>query len=265
MTDTSPVAVVVSTDDRGVARVTMARPEIHNAFDDKLIAELTRIFRALDADPAVRVVVLAAEGKSFSAGADLNWMRRMAGYGREENLTDAGALGAMVRALNDLSKPTLALVQGAAYGGGVGLVAACDIAIATPRAKFALTEVKLGIIPAVISPYVINAVGLRWARRLFVTAEAIDADRAREIGLIHEVVAAEELEAAGERLVQLMLANGPEAMAAAKDLAFAVAGRPIDDALVADTAARIADRRASDEGREGLTAFLEKRTPSWRG
>ena len=184
MTDTSPVAVVVSTDDRGVARVTMARPEIHNAFDDKLIAELTRIFRALDADPAVRVVVLAAEGKSFSAGADLNWMRRMAGYGREENLTDAGALGAMVRALNDLSKPTLALVQGAAYGGGVGLVAACDIAIATPRAKFALTEVKLGIIPAVISPYVINAIGLRWARRLFVTAEAIDADRAREIGLI---------------------------------------------------------------------------------
>lgn len=175
----SDAVVLTDIDARGVARVTLNRPSVHNAFDDALIAELTEIFERLAKDDKVRAVVLASNGKSFSAGADLNWMKRMAGYSFEENLVDARGLGQMVRTLNDMPKPTIALVQGAAFGGGVGLVAACDIAIAAERAKFALTEVKLGIIPAVISPYVVEAIGPRWARRLFLTAERIDAAKGR--------------------------------------------------------------------------------------
>lgn len=260
----SEALVLTDIDARGVARVTLNRPSVHNAFDDALIAELTEIFEGLGRNDTVRAVVLASNGKSFSAGADLNWMKRMAGYSYDENLVDARGLGQMMRTLNDLPKPTVALVQGAAFGGGVGLVAACDIAIAAERAKFALTEVKLGIIPAVISPYVVAAVGSRWARRLFLTAERFNAVQAREIGLVHECVGEDELEAALERVLEPLLANGPTAMAAAKDLVFAVAHKAADGGIVEETARRIAVQRATDEGREGVSAFLEKREPSWR-
>jgi methylglutaconyl-CoA hydratase len=250
-------------DERGVATVTLARPEIHNAFDDALIAALTAALDGLAADERVRVVLLAAEGKSFSAGADLGWMQRTATYSDEENLRDALALARLMRTLHGLPKPTIALVQGAAFGGGVGLVACCDLALATPRASFSLSEVKLGLIPGAISPYVVEAIGPRAARRYFLTAERFDAAEARRIGLVHEVVEEGTLEAAAERLASTLLGNGPRALAAAKALVARVAGAPIDDALVADTAGRIAAARASDEGREGLAAFLEKRTPAW--
>jgi methylglutaconyl-CoA hydratase len=260
----SEPTILTNIDNRGVATLTMNRPELHNAFDDSLIAELTDALRELDEDPDVRVVVLAASGKSFSAGADLNWMRRMADYSYEQNLADAEGLAELMRTLDTLSKPTIALVQGAAYGGGVGLVACCDIAIATVRASFCLSEVKLGLIPAVISPYVIAAVGSRSARRYFLSAESFDAGEAYLLGLVHQVVADErELAAASDRMTAQLLANGPAAMAAAKVLIAAVAGRQVDDALIADTAGRIADQRSSLEGREGLSAFLEKRKPSW--
>jgi methylglutaconyl-CoA hydratase len=242
----------------------MNRPELHNAFDDAVISDLTDALRQLDDDPDVRVVVLAASGRSFSSGADLNWMRRMADYSREQNLADAEGLAELMRTLDTLSKPTIALVQGAAYGGGVGLVACCDIAIATGRASFCLSEVKLGLLPAVISPYVVAAIGSRAARRYFLSAETFDAGEAFRLGLVHQVVAdGEELAAAAEHVVARLLANGPGAMAAAKNLIAAVAGRHVDDALIADTAGRIADQRSSPEGREGLSAFLEKRKPSW--
>ncbi len=250
-------------DEAGVARVTLNRPEVHNAFNDDLIAELTAALVRLEQDPAVRAVVLAAAGKSFSAGADLNWMKRMAGYSEEENRADARGLAGLMRSLNELAKPTVALVQGAAYGGGVGLVACCDIAIAATRASFCLSEVKLGLIPAVISPYVIAAIGERAARRYFVTAERFDAETALRLGLVQEVVAPEELEAAGRRVLEALLAGGPEAQAAAKRLVRDMAGRPIDDALVEETAKRIAEVRAGDEAREGISAFLEKRRPSF--
>lgn len=256
--------ILTHIDDRGRATLTMNRPELHNAFDDAVISELTDALRQLDDDPDVRVVILAASGRSFSSGADLNWMRRMADYSREQNLADAEGLAELMRTLDTLSKPTIALVQGAAYGGGVGLVACCDIAIATGRASFCLSEVKLGLIPAVISPYVVAAIGSRAARRYFLSAETFDAGEAHRLGLVHQVVADEqELDTAAERMVARLLANGPGAMAAAKDLIAAVAGRHVDDALIADTAGRIADQRSSREGREGLSAFLEKRKPSW--
>jgi methylglutaconyl-CoA hydratase len=207
---------------------------------------------------------LSASGKSFSAGADLNWMRRMADYSLQQNLADARGLAELMRTLNTLSKPTIALVQGAAYGGGVGLVACCDIAIASSRATFCLSEVKLGLIPAVISPYLVAAIGSRPCRRYFLSAEPFDAWEAHRLGLIHEVV--EDHAALKERsefFADQLLKNGPCAMASAKRLIAAVGGRLIDDALIADTAARIADQRASAEGREGLAAFLEKRKPGW--
>jgi methylglutaconyl-CoA hydratase len=256
-------AVRIDIDTRGIARVTLDRPAVHNAFDDALIAELTAAFRSLDGDDRVRVVVLAGAGKSFSAGGDLNWMKRMAGYGMAENLRDAEGLGALMSSLDRLAKPTVGLVQGAAYGGGVGLVACCDIAIAASSAKFCLSEVKLGLIPAVISPYVVRAMGARAARRYFLTAEVFDAETARRLGLVHEVAPADGLEAAAAPIVDALLAAGPHAQAAAKALIARVAGAPIDDALVADTARRIAEIRATDEGREGVGAFLEKRKPRW--
>jgi methylglutaconyl-CoA hydratase len=246
-----------------VATLVLARPALHNAFDDALIDALTARLGALDADPDVRVVVLAAEGRSFSAGADLNWMRRMADYAEAENLADARALGALMRALAGLSKPTIARVQGSAFGGGVGLVACCDIAVAVPDAKFALTEVRLGLIPAVISPYVVRAIGERAARRYFLTAERFDAHEAHRLGLVHEVVAADALDAAVDAIVAELLKGGPAAIAASKSLIDAVAGRPVDAAVIDDTAQRIARQRAGVEGREGVTAFLDKRTPSW--
>ncbi len=245
-----------------VARVTLSRGEVHNAFDDALIADLTGALKALGDDDGVRVVVLAAEGKSFSAGADLNWMKRMAGYGRDENYADAIGLAGLMSTLNDHAKPTVALVQGAAFGGGVGLVACCDIAIASERAKFALTEVKLGLIPAVISPYVVAAIGSRACRRYMLTGERFDAAEALRLGLVHQVVASEDLEREGHAMVEALLQCGPQAVAACKDLIRAV-DRSVTPEVIADTAHRIADIRASDEGKEGVGAFLEKRPPAW--
>ena len=252
-------------DPRGVARVTLARPEKHNAFDAGLIAGLTDAFSALAKSPAVRAVILEAAGASFSAGADLDWMREQAQYDEARNLADARKLAGLMHVLDTLPKPTIARVQGPAYGGGVGLVACCDIAVASNHAVFSFTEVKLGLIPAVISPYVIAAIGQRAARRLFLTGERIDAGEAKRLGLVHETVPATELDARVEEILAFLLANGPEAMAAAKDLVFSVADRPIDAALIEDTARRIAQRRASAEGMEGIAAFLGKRRPSWRG
>ena len=256
-------AVRLDIDARGVARVIMDRPALHNAFDEALIAELTDTFRALDRDGATRLVVLTGAGKSFSAGGDLNWMRRMADYSPAENVRDAEGLGALMSSLDMLTKPTVGLVQGAAYGGGVGLVACCDIVVAAATARFCLSEVKLGLIPAVISPYVVRAMGARAARRYFLTAEVFDADTARRLGLVHEVAPADGLDAAAAPIVEALLQAGPDAQAAAKALIARVADAPIDDALIADTARRIALIRATDEGREGVGAFLEKRKPRW--
>jgi methylglutaconyl-CoA hydratase len=256
-------SLTTAVDGRGHATVTLDRPELHNAFDDALVAALAAALRELEGDERVRVVLLAASGRSFSAGADLQWMRRTATWSREENLRDAAALAALMRTLAGLSKPTVALVQGAAYGGGVGLVACCDVVLASPRATFCLSEVRLGLAPAVISPYVVAAIGARAARRWALTAATFDAAEALRIGLVHEVVAEDELGAAGERVAAALARNGPRAMAATKALLARVAGAPIDDALVAETAGVIAELRTSDEGREGLAAFLEKRTPSW--
>lgn len=252
-------------DKRGVARITLTRAEVHNAFNEVLIAELTAALDGVGQDVRVRAVVLAAQGHSFSAGADLNWMKSMAGYSRSENLEDARRLARLMRTLNELPKPTVALVQGPAYGGGVGLVACCDIAIAVEEAKFSLSEVKLGLIPAVISPYVVAKIGESAARRYFVTAEAFSAWQAERLGLVHEVVDRNMLEAKGRQVVDALLSGGPQAQRAAKDLVFAVAGKTVDEDLVEETARRIADLRASDEGKEGIAAFLEKRRPNWQG
>jgi methylglutaconyl-CoA hydratase len=256
-------AILTDIDAQGRATVTMNRPEVHNAFDDALIVALTAELQRLEADPGVRVVVLTGAGKSFSAGADLNWMRRMADYSPQENLRDAMCLAGLMQTLDGLGKPTVALVQGAAYGGGVGLVACCDIVLATPKASFCLSEVKLGLIPAAISPYVVAAMGPRAARRYFLTAERFAAADACRLGLVHEVVAEEALSGRAAEVIGQLLQNGPQAMAAAKELVTAVARGPIDAAMIADTAERIARARASAEGKEGLGAFLEKRQPAW--
>ena len=238
--------------------------ERHNAFDEALIEELTLGLRELEANPAVRVVVLSSVGKSFSAGADLNWMRRAAAYGEGQNLEDARRLAELMRTLNTLSKPTIARVHGAAFGGGVGLVAACDIALATFDAVFVLSEVKLGLIPAVISPYVIAKIGEGYARRYFLSAERFGAAEAYRIGLVHEIVPdGEGLDAAVGEVIEQLLKNGPQAMAAAKGLIREVAGSQIDDLMIDNTALRITTIRAGDEAREGINAFLEKRAPGW--
>ena len=257
----NPLIVDVAAEGR--ATVTLNRPDVHNAFDDKLIALLTRELDALDRNPTVGVVVLAAAGKSFCAGADLKWMRRMADYSEAENQTDAEALAALMKTLNRLSKPTVAEVQGAAYGGGVGLICCCDIAIASEAAQFSISEVKLGLIPSVISPYVVAVIGERQARRYALGAETFDAIEAKRIGLVHEVPAAEDLQTAVEAMVEALLTNGPAAMAETKDQIAGVGNRPVDDRLIAAAAARIARIRVSDEGCEGVAAFLEKRKPGW--
>ncbi|HEX9767619.1 MAG TPA: enoyl-CoA hydratase/isomerase family protein [Kiloniellales bacterium] len=250
--------------DKGVGRLTLNRPEVHNAFDDALIGELTAALLALEADPQVRAVVLAAAGKSFSAGADIAWMQRMAGYSERENLEDARALAGLMSTLDRLAKPTVALVQGAAFGGGVGLVACCDIAIASEAATFSLSEVKLGLIPAVISPYVVAAMGPRAARRFILTAERFSAQQALHHGLVHEVVPADRLEETARHFLDHLAQGGPRAQAAAKDLILSLAGQPISRALVEETAERIARIRVGEEAREGLAAFLEKRKPGWQ-
>uniref|UniRef100_Q47JY2 Enoyl-CoA hydratase/isomerase n=1 Tax=Dechloromonas aromatica (strain RCB) TaxID=159087 RepID=Q47JY2_DECAR len=248
-----------------VATIWMNRPDLHNAFDETLIAELTAACVALDQDDDVRVVVLAGRGKSFSAGADLNWMKRAANNGLDDNLNDARALAKMLRTLAELKKPTIARIQGAALGGGMGLAAACDIAVASSKAVFATSEVKFGIIPSAISPYVLRAIGARQATRYFQSAERIDAFRARELGLVHEAVSPEDLDAKIQEIVATLLQGGPLAQAAAKDLIRAVDSRPINDNLVEDTAHRIAHLRATPEAREGIAAFLDKRQPNWIG
>lgn len=248
----------------GVAHLILARPDKHNAFDDATIATFTAALGRVGSDPAVRVVILSGEGKSFSAGADLDWMHRMADYDEAENLADARALAALLRTLNDLPKPTIARVQGAAFGGGVGLVACCDIAVASDAAIFCLSEARLGLTPSTISPYVVEAMGARKARRYFLTAERFDAATAERIGLVHAVVAPEELDSTVADLAAALQENGPAAMAECKSLIRRVASGPVDDRMVEDTAQHIAKVRASAEGKEGVRAFLEKRSPVWR-
>ncbi|MBU2090527.1 MAG: enoyl-CoA hydratase/isomerase family protein [Alphaproteobacteria bacterium] len=247
----------------GVAVLRLNRPDIHNAFDDTLITEMTAQLKRIAEDSSIRLLILASEGKSFSAGADLGWMQRMASHGERENFTDAIALTEMVEALDSLPMPVVGRVQGAAMGGGVGLVACCDIAIAVDTAKFALSEVKPGIIPAAISPYVMRAIGTRQARRYFLTGERFDAETARRIGLVHEVVPAGDLDSTVDAIVAELLKASPMATRAAKELIAAVEGKELDGNLRRDTAARIARIRATPEGKEGLAAFLEKRTPNW--
>jgi methylglutaconyl-CoA hydratase len=253
--------------ERSGARATLwlNRPERHNAFDDALIAELSAALVELAAESAIRVVLLAGRGKSFSAGADLAWMKRMAGYTAAENEADALKMAEMLNRLDSFPKPTIALVQGAAMGGGVGLVAACDIAIAAEDAQFAFSEARLGLTPATISPYVIAAIGPRAARRYFLTAERFGARQALHLGLVSAVVPATDLAGEADKLADILCQNSPGAMAEAKRLIADVTGRPIDAALRSETAGRIARQRASVEGREGVAAFLDKRKPSWQG
>ncbi|MBY4675065.1 enoyl-CoA hydratase/isomerase family protein [Marinobacterium arenosum] len=248
----------------GVAELIINRPEVHNAFDDDVINQLIEQLEATNRDPEVRVLVLRSNGKSFSAGADLAWMKRMAQNSHQENIEDAGRLARLMETLNNHAKPTIGLVQGAAYGGAVGLAACCDIVIAAETSQFCLSEVKIGLIPAVISPYVVRAIGERQARRYFVTAEPFSARQAQQYGLVHEVVATPELlDDACQRFVSQLRRNSPQAMHAAKELVFAVSGKPIEQTVIDDTARRIADIRVSDEGQEGLGSFLEKRKPNW--
>ena len=256
--------VLTETDGRGVARIVLNRPEVRNAMDEALIRDLTAAVEAAGADGRVRIVVLTGRGKGFCAGADLAWMRRTADWSTAENRADAARLGAMLSALNGLPKPVIGLVNGHAFGGGLGLVACCDIAIASTAAKFSLSEVRLGLTPATIGPYVVRRIGQSHARRYFLTAEIFDAQRAEEIGLVHEVAEPEALAAKGEEFVDLLLRGGPRAQAVSKDLIARVADRPIDSALIDWTAGLIADIRASEEGREGAGAFLEKRPPAWQ-
>ncbi len=247
----------------GVATIWMNRPDVHNAFNAQLIADLTTACIALDADDTVRAVVLAGRGKSFSAGADLNWMKAAGEASEAENFADAMKLAGMLRTLAEMKTPTIARVHGAALGGGMGLASACDICIAGDRAVFATSEVKFGIIPSAISPYVIRAIGERQAYRYFQTAERINAARAADLGLAHEAVTSEELDAKVAEVVEALLQGGPKSQAAAKDLIRAVANRPVSDAVVEDTARRIASLRATPEAKEGLAAFLDKRPAAW--
>jgi methylglutaconyl-CoA hydratase len=247
----------------GIGLLWLNRPELRNAFNDTMIGELTDAFGALAADAAVRAVVLGGRGPVFCAGADLHWMKRMAGYSFEQNHADALGLAGMLRALRTLRKPTVARVHGHVFAGGMGLVAACDIALAARGAEFCISEAKLGLIPAVISPYVIAAMGERAARRYMLTAERFGAEEAHRIGFVHACVEPAELDPAIDELAGHLLAGGPAAHAATKDLVRAVAGRPISEELIADTATRIATTRASAEGKEGIQSFLEKRKPAW--
>jgi len=246
-----------------VATVTLNRPDLRNAFNEGAIAELARVFDELGRNEAVRAIVLAANGPSFCAGADLNWMKKMAGYSHDENEADAMRLAEMLRTIYLCPKPTVARVQGDCYAGGMGLVAACDIVVASETAGFCLSEVKLGLIPATISPYVIKAMGEQAARRYFLTAERFDAAEAQRIGVAHDVVAPEALDATVAGIVKALVNNSPHAVRQAKTLVREIVGQPVDDALLLDTAGRIAAIRASTEGREGVASFLEKRKPTW--
>lgn len=247
----------------GVATVTLNRSELRNAFNDEVIAELTAVLFELEKRGEVRCIVLAGNGPAFCAGADLNWMKRIAGYSRDENVADASGLARMLEQLYRMPKPTIARVHGDTYAGGIGLVSACDIAIAAEPAQFCLSEVKLGLIPATISPYVIRAMGARMAHRYFLTAERFGAVEAQRIGLVHEVVAADALDGKVAEVARSLVTAGPEAVKACKKLLHDVAGHAIDAGLVRRTVEAIADIRASDEGREGVQSFLAKRKPNW--
>jgi methylglutaconyl-CoA hydratase len=262
MTKTSNAALSI-TQQGAIRTITLCRPDVRNAFNDEVIAELKAAFDDAGQAADVRCVVLAAEGPAFCAGADLNWMRRMADFTRDENLADAGQLAAMLRAIYECSKPTIARVQGDVYAGGVGLVAACDMAVTVDTATYCLSEVKLGLIPATISPYVIRAMGARASHRYFLTAERFSAAEAHRIGLVHEVVTADALDAKVAELTHALVSASPNAVRACKRLVQDVAERALDDALVAHTVAGIADIRSSAEGKEGVQSFLQKRKPNW--
>lgn len=249
--------------ENGVATLWLNRPEVHNVFDENVITEITQTMTALNADTTVGVIVLAGRGRNFSAGGDLGWMQRAASYEYAQNLADARALAAMLHVIAASPKTTLARVQGLALGGGTGLVAACDIAVASNTAEFATSEVKFGLIPATIAPYVLRAIGPRQALRYFQSAERINAARAYEIGLVHEVVAPDQLDAKIAEIISAVLMGGPQARAAAKQVVHDLAGKTIDAALIDDTAHRIADVRATAEARAGIDAFFQKRPAPW--
>lgn len=249
--------------DGGIARITLAQPEIRNAFSDTGIAEITAAFHKVGERADVRAVVLAAEGPAFCAGADLNWMRRMADYSRDENRVDAGLLAEMLRTIYECPKPTIARVQGDVYAGGMGLVACCDMAVTVDTAGFCLSEVKIGLIPATISPYVLRAMGARAAHRYFLTGERFSAQEAHRIGYVHEVVDVDGLDSVVDGWLKHLLSAGPAAVRACKRLVLDVAEQEINEQLIATTVESIADIRASNEGREGVQAFLNKRKPSW--
>lgn len=250
-------------DARGVFTLTLNRPEIMNAFDDALISELDKAFSEIEKNKNIRIVILTGKGKAFSAGADFNWMRKMSSVTRKKNINDAMVFSKMLNRLNSLTVPTIAKVNGATYGGGVGLVAACDVAIGSENAKFCLSEVRIGLIPAVISPYVIRAIGSSNARYLFLTAIPITSAKAASIGLLNDYVKEKEIDVFLEKIISSILKGGKNALSLSKKLIFSVEGKVIDNEVLTDTAERIADARASEEGKEGVDAFLNKRTPSW--
>ena len=260
MTDFTKLNLTI---DGPIARIWLDQPDTRNAFDDIVSAELTQAFVEAGVAPQVRAIVLGANGPAFCAGANLHWMRRMADYTRDENITDAGKLADMLRTIAECSKPTIARVQGDVYAGGMGRVAACDMAVSVDTVWYCLSEVKIGLVPATISPYVIRAMGARASQRYFLTAERFSASEAHRIGLVHEVIEADALDAKLDELLKALTSASPAAVRACKTLLADVAGRDIDDALIANTVEGIADIRASDEGREGVQAFLQKRKPSW--
>lgn len=253
----------VSSENSAIGELILNKPEVHNAFDDDIIAALITGIESLQAEPSVRVIWLKSEGKNFSAGADLNWMKSMAELNYEQNLADAEQLAGLMHALYSCAKPTLVTVQGAAFGGALGLIACCDIAIAEPQASFCLSEVKIGLIPAVISPYVIKAIGERAAQRYFLTAERFSAESALQLGLIHEISSSEDLTTRSAEIIKTLCNNSPQAVTKAKQLIRQVAGRPIDKPVIDKTTDAIAAIRVSGEGQEGLASFLEKRQPNW--
>ena len=255
--------VLFEVNEQGVANVTLNNPDKHNAFDDDIIKQLTDIFINISNRDDISIMVLASNGKSFSAGADLAWMKRMASYSYKDNLKDANALAQMLKALNFLPQTTIAKIQGAAFGGAVGLASCCDIVIASTKASFCLSEVKLGLIPATISPYVVDAIGLKASRRYFQTAERFFANKAQQLGLVDEIVEPDELSNKVKSMITTLLANGSQARRQAKKLSQDVAFQNIDEALLKDTSERIAAIRVSKEGQEGLSAFFEKRSPNW--
>lgn len=256
-------SVLLEIDERGVATITLNRPEKHNAFDEHVIADLTSLFEEVGNNQNARIMLLQSNGKNFCAGADLDWMKRMASYDHDENVRDANALAKMLHTLSFLPIPSIAKVQGAAMGGGAGLVCCCDIAIASNKASFAFSEAKLGLIPATIAPYVLQSIGSQAARRYFLTAERFSAERALAMGMVSDVVDESEMDEKINTLIDTILANSPAAVVAAKQLIFAIDGKAVTNELMQLTSEGIANIRASEEGTEGVAAFLEKRKPSW--